>query len=68
MSRLQSVGRRVHMTHLTALTALIDRSIDRLSSSISTGDYAYGQTGFPAWGIPPNATLIFDVQILKIGA
>jgi len=31
-----------------------------------TGDYAYGSGGFPAWGIPPNATLIFDVAILKI--
>jgi peptidylprolyl isomerase len=30
------------------------------------GDYAYGAGGFPAWGIPPNATLIFDVEILSI--
>ena len=32
-----------------------------------TGDYAYGDKGFPAWGIGPNATLIFDVAILSIG-
>jgi len=32
-----------------------------------TGDYAYGAGGFPAWNIPPNATLIFDVQIITIG-
>jgi len=31
-----------------------------------TGDYAYGEGGFKAWGIGPNATLIFDVAILKI--
>ena len=31
-----------------------------------TGDYAYGATGFPAWGIGPNATLVFDIEIIKI--
>lgn len=31
-----------------------------------TGDYAYGSGGFPAWGIGPNATLIFDIEILSI--
>jgi len=33
----------------------------------ATGDYAYGAGGFLAWGIPPNATLIFDIEILSIG-
>jgi len=31
-----------------------------------TGDYAYAAAGFPAWGIGPNATLIFDIEILSI--
>eukprot|EP00054_Salpingoeca_dolichothecata_P031731 m.264447 g.264447 ORF g.264447 m.264447 type:complete len:184 (+) comp27833_c0_seq1:122-673(+) len=30
------------------------------------GDKAYGDRGFPAWGIGPNATLIFEIEILKI--
>ena len=31
-----------------------------------TGDYAYGAHGFPAWGIGPNATLKFDMEVLSI--
>jgi peptidylprolyl isomerase len=31
-----------------------------------TGDYAYGDKGFPAWGIPGNAGLTFDIELLKI--
>jgi peptidylprolyl isomerase len=30
-----------------------------------TGDFAYGPKGFPAWGIPPNAALIFEIDLLK---
>jgi len=26
----------------------------------------YGPGGFPAWGIPPNATLQFEIEVLSI--
>lgn len=31
-----------------------------------TPDYAYGAGGFPSWGIMPNATLIFEIEVLQI--
>lgn len=31
------------------------------------GPEGYGASGFPSWGIGPNATLIFQLECLKIG-
>ena len=31
-----------------------------------TPDYAYGDGGFPAWGIQPNSPLKFEIEVLKI--
>ncbi|KAI3807780.1 hypothetical protein L1987_23714 [Smallanthus sonchifolius] len=28
-------------------------------------DYAYGAGGFPAWGIQPNSTLVFEIEVLR---
>jgi peptidylprolyl isomerase len=33
---------------------------------LMTPDYAYGARGFPAWNIPPNASLLFEIELLKI--
>lgn len=32
----------------------------------ATPDYAYGQGGFPAWGIMPNSPLNFEIEVLEI--
>ncbi|GMI25428.1 hypothetical protein TeGR_g5251 [Tetraparma gracilis] len=29
-----------------------------------TPDYGYGAGGFPAWGIMPNSTLMFEIELL----
>uniref|UniRef100_A0A0F7H0Y9 peptidylprolyl isomerase n=1 Tax=Goodyera fumata TaxID=1390594 RepID=A0A0F7H0Y9_9ASPA len=29
-------------------------------------DYAYGANGFAAWGIQPNSTLVFEIEVLSV--
>ncbi|RZC45583.1 hypothetical protein C5167_038532 [Papaver somniferum] len=31
-----------------------------------TPDYAYGASGFPAWGIEANSPLIFEIEVLSV--
>ncbi|CAD2216585.1 peptidylprolyl isomerase [Angomonas deanei] len=45
---------------------MIQMSVGERAELLMTGDYAYGERGFPAWGIPPNASLLFDIELLKI--
>lgn len=33
---------------------------------LMTSDYAYDKTGFPAYDIPPYASVVFDIEILAI--
>ena len=29
-------------------------------------DYGYGPAGFPAWGIAPQSTLVFEIELLEV--
>uniref|UniRef100_A0A0G4F6J2 peptidylprolyl isomerase n=1 Tax=Chromera velia CCMP2878 TaxID=1169474 RepID=A0A0G4F6J2_9ALVE len=29
-------------------------------------DMGYGEGGFPAWGIPPNADLCFEIEVISV--
>nr|CAB3451156.1 unnamed protein product [Digitaria exilis] len=34
-------------------------------SALCTPDYAYGASGFPAWGIQPDSVLAFEIEVLS---
>ena len=40
-------------------------SVGQQAKLTCTPDYAYGAKGFPGV-IPPNATLVFDVELLAV--
>lgn len=41
-------------------------SVGEQAKLTCTPDFAYGDRGFPG-AIPPNSTLVFDVELLRIG-
>jgi FKBP-type peptidyl-prolyl cis-trans isomerase len=41
-------------------------SIGEHATLTCSPDYAYGPNGFPAWGIPPNAVLDFEIELLSV--
>lgn len=46
---------------------VLQMQVGETAELLMTGDYAYGAGGFPAWNIPPNASLLFEIQLLSIG-
>lgn len=46
--------------------AVAQLSLGQRAKLTITPDYGYGDRGFPG-AIPPNSTLVFDVELLSIG-
>mmetsp|Transcript_20241 Transcript_20241/g.47409 ORF Transcript_20241/g.47409 Transcript_20241/m.47409 type:complete len:113 (+) Transcript_20241:293-631(+) len=44
---------------------VIGMSQGEIARLTCTPDYAYGAGGFPAWGIMPNSTLVFEIELLS---
>lgn len=54
---------------------MVIRGMDEGIMSMNVGEkcritipsqHAYGPSGFPAWNIPPNADLIFEIELLSV--
>ena len=45
---------------------LLGMKLGETRQVIIPGHEGYGAQGFPAWGIPPNGTLDFTLEVLKI--
>ena len=45
--------------------SVLTMTIGEQARIVATPDYAYGASGFPAWGIMPNSDLAFDIEVLK---
>nr|CCC93620.1 putative peptidyl-prolyl cis-trans isomerase [Trypanosoma congolense IL3000] len=45
---------------------VLQMSVGEKAKLTMTSDYAYGEKGFPLWGILPGASLVFEIELLKI--
>lgn len=46
---------------------VLQMQLGETAELLMTSDFAYGPRGFPAWKIPGDASLLFEVELLKIG-
>ncbi|KAL6513136.1 Peptidyl-prolyl cis-trans isomerase fkbp12 [Orobanche gracilis] len=44
---------------------VLDMQVGEVARLRCSPDYAYGQGGFPAWGIQPNSVLEFEIEVLS---
>ncbi len=65
----------LNLTASTTLAAEVIRGWDEGVAGMRVGErarltcqphYAYGAGGFPSWGIMPNSTLIFEIELLSV--
>ncbi len=41
-------------------------SVGETSRLVIPADEGYGPNGFPAWGIPGGATLVFEIEVVSM--
>ena len=41
--------------------------VGETASILTDAANGYGSGGFPSWGILPNSTLLFDIEVLRVG-
>jgi len=44
---------------------VLTMKLGEVSRITCTPDYAYGSGGFPSWGILPDSTLVFEIEVLS---
>lgn len=55
----------IQISTLTLPSFVLQMSVGERAKLTCSPDYAYGQQGHPGV-IPPNATLIFDVELIRL--
>ncbi|KAJ1428412.1 hypothetical protein B484DRAFT_329507 [Ochromonadaceae sp. CCMP2298] len=45
---------------------VLTMAVGEIARITCTPEYAYGASGFPAWGILPNSTLMFEIELLSV--
>ncbi|MCL4145842.1 UNVERIFIED_CONTAM: hypothetical protein GTU68_013516, partial [Idotea baltica] len=55
----------VAQTYSNSVYCLHQMSVGQKAKLTCSPDYAYGARGFPGV-IPPNSTLVFDVELLRV--
>ena len=44
----------------------LQMSVGETSRLVIPADEGYGPNGFPAWGIPGGATLVFEIEVVSM--
>ncbi|KAG9133399.1 hypothetical protein Leryth_024108 [Lithospermum erythrorhizon] len=56
----------VHCTGFGWDEGVLGMQVGEVARLKCSPDYAYGPSGFPAWGIQPNSELVFEIEVLSL--
>ena len=55
-----------YSSHLAIFNSRDDAPLRQVRKLVIPAHEGYGAGGFPAWGIPPNGDLHFEIEVLDI--